>query len=866
MAQDNASYGQIATLTHRLGRTRLAVRLAMVAERLWPRLVPALAVTGLFLIFAWFGLFRQMPDMARLGLVGIFGLAFLASLWPLRYFRAPSPAEIDHRIEAANHLLHRPVSVQTDAIAQSDDAFAAALWREHQKRMGARLGALHGDSPRTRLAERDPWGLRAAVALMLVVAFAFSLGPLGGRISDAFSGRALAETVPARIDAWITPPAYTGRAPVFLTADANQAQQVFTIPEGSEFALRITGGSGEERLAFLDGDGNARDVELAQNTEGAAPVPASAGSTGARQFAMKVTEDGTVRLTEGDEALRDWSFGVTPDAPPVIRFTGDPTRAANGTLDLAYEIEDDYGPARADALFSLDEASGPDARPLYDAPEMPLALPRGKQSIAARTTRDLTEHPWAGSMVTVRLKVTDQAGQEGFSEAKTFVLPERVFTKQLAKAVIEHRRMIALDANQVGAVRNLIDSLTLRPEDTFDQLSHYLGLMAGRTRLNLASTDDALRDVADYFWDMALAIEDGALSSAEQRLRQAQEALRDALENGASDEEIEKLMAELREAMNEYLREFAERAMRDPNMAQQMPQDGQQLSQRDLDQMLDQIEELAKSGSRDQAQELLSQLENMMNNLQAGRSQQGQQGGQQSEMRQQMDKLGEIMRQQQEMMNETHRLDQMQRGQQGQRGQGQQGQGQQGQGQQGQGQQGEGQQPGQGMSPQEFADAMRQLQQRQGQLQSELDQLMQRLDDMGIKPGEGFGQAGEAMGEAEGALGQNQGERAVGEQGRALEALRQGAQDMMNQMQAMQGQEGQDGMGDRGQRQQSADRDPLGRPRATTGPDFGNQVEVPDEIDTQRARQILEAIRKRLGDALSPELEKQYLERLLELR
>jgi len=41
---------------------------------------------------------------------------------------------------------------------------------------------------------------------------------------------------------------------------------------------------------------------------------------------------------------------------------------------------------------------------------------------------------------------------------------------------------------------------------------------------------------------------------------------------------------------------------------------------------------------------------------------------------------------------------------------------------------------------------------------------------------------------------------------------------------------------------------------------------VPGEIDVQRARQILEAIRKRLGNALSPQVEKDYLERLLDLR
>ncbi|MCC6203825.1 MAG: DUF4175 family protein, partial [Hyphomicrobiales bacterium] len=98
----------------------------------------------------------------------------------------------------------------------------------------------------------------------------------------------------------------------------------------------------------------------------------------------------------------------------------------------------------------------------------------------------------------------------------------------------------------------------------------------------------------------------------------------------------------------------------------------------------------------------------------------------------------------------------------------------------------------------------------------------------------------------------------------ALEALRRGAQNMMQQM--MQAMQGDQGGSENGGRQQNADRDPLGRPRATTGPDFGESVKVPDEIDIQRARQILEAIRKRLGNALSPEIERDYLERLLEMR
>jgi len=831
----------------------------MIVERGWPLVLPLLVTASLFLSLSWLGLFRLLPDMARLALIVAFAIAGLASLYPLRFFRLPSWTEIDSRLERANQLLHTPVQVQTDRPSGKADGFADALWREHQKRMAERLGTLGGDMPRTNVPERDPWALRAAAALLLVCAFAFSFGPMGGRLGDAFRAHAARDAVPPRIDAWVTPPTYTGKAPIFLTADASKDVPVISVPEGSELSLRVTGGSGEETLAYTNAKGEVRDI----SPSGANADPAKPAMTGpvaaVRQFADKLTTEGRLTLKSGNDELDSWAFTVVADNAPKISFVGEPKRAVNGTLELTYNIEDDYGAASAKADFALAEDQAPDARPLYGAPEMPLSLPRrGAAKKPVKATRDLTEHVWAGASVRLTLHAVDDAGQEAKSETKTIILPEKPFTNPLARAVIEQRRLLALDANAKPRVLELMDAITLRPEDTIDNLSHYLALMSARARLKMAGSDDQLREVVTYLWQVALGIEEGDLSAAEKRLRQAQQALQDALERGASDEEIDKLMAELREAMNDFLREFAERNQQNQTAQNQTP--GQELRQSDLQRMLDQIENLAKSGNRDQARELLSQLQDMMNNLQAGRRQQGQQGQQNSEMRQQMDKLGEIMRRQQEMMNETFRMDQMQRGQQqeddpfgenGEPGQQQQ-----------QGQQGEGQQ-GRPMTPQEFADALKQLQQGQGQLEKDLEALMKGLEGMGIKPGEGFGDAGESMNQAEGALGKGEGDRAVGHQGRALEALRKGAQDMMQQMQAMQGDQGGS---EEGGRQQNADRDPLGRPRATTGPDFGDSVKVPDEIDVQRARQILDAIRKRLGNALSPELERSYLERLLELK
>jgi len=117
------------------------------------------------------------------------------------------------------------------------------------------------------------------------------------------------------------------------------------------------------------------------------------------------------------------------------------------------------------------------------------------------------------------------------------------------------------------------------------------------------------------------------------------------------------------------------------------------------------------------------------------------------------------------------------------------------------------------------------------------------------------------MNRAAQALGQQQPGAAVGEQSDALDALRQGAQNLAQQLANGRGTGQGTGMAAGGG---PGSTDPLGRPTPNSGPDFGASVKVPDAIDTQRAREIFDAIRQRLGETTLPAYERDYLERLLE--
>lgn len=810
---------------------------AMTFESLWPALVPATVVVGLYCIVSWFGLWLTVGPAARIAGLALFAIAFLAALWPLTRIRLPERGAARHRVESRSGLTHRPLTALEDRLPhRPHDPATEALWAAHRARAAAGIGRLSAGAPQPRVAARDPYALRAVVVLMFVVSLSWAGPDWFGRLISAAAPVEAREAVAARIDAWVSPPRYTGRPPMLLTGGGAPADPsvAIAVPQGSRLVVRAPRDAGIAVEAEFERTG--RTVVPPTGTEGengedgrpaaASGVPAS---TAPAEYEIVLDAGGRVGVNLGERALHAWSFDVIADTPPSIAFARPPDVTATQALRLAYTLSDDYGVVAAEARFEPLDAELAAAEPLVPAPDFPLTLPQLRaQSGSAQTIRELSAHPWAGSKVRVRLVARDDAGQEGLSEPAEITLPQRPFFEPLARAVVEQRRNLALDRDAAPTVALALDALALEPEKNIGDYGVYLGMRSAYWRLrNADGSDETLLGVLDQLWEIALQIEDGDLSLAARDLRAAQERLMRALEEGASDAEIERLMAELREALDQFLREMARRAMEN-QQAEQLPIDpnAQTFSRNDLQRLLDAIENMARSGSRDAARQMLSELQNLLENLRNGRMQPGQmQAGPMGEM---LDQLGEMIRRQQELMDQTHRFDQQQRGQ---------------------GQPQEGQQGG---------DQLGELGQGQGDLREQLRQLMEQLRGMGAEPGSELGQAGEAMGEAQDSLGSGDTGEALSQQGRALDNLRRGAQSMAEEMAQGMG----DGPGQPGQARQRTD--PFGRPLRTEGPDYGVTVKVPEEIDVQRAREILEELRRRLSDPARPSLERDYIERLLE--
>ena len=863
--------------------------LVMLFERLWPRLWLVAGVVGLFVLVSLAGVWSSLSDPAHWAGLGLFAVALLASIVFAARTPSPSRDEALRRIERVSGVPHRPASSYEDTLTVDEkDTAALTIWRAHRERLARRMESLEVGHPAPRTHRFDPFAVRALLVLLLAMAGTLIGSGFKDGLGDAFRFADARLLAAARLDAWVTPPVYTGKPPVMLADGARDPSAgplpsstgVIEAPVGSVLTVRSSGARRLEPSLEVQIDGHEKPLRItAEHSAGSAAASAGARSP-VVELRYVLERSARIRVQALGADMAAWTFGVTPDELPQIALTGPPERSARGSLKLNYKVSDDYGVASAVAkvaklrapggqtgsadprdtagLLGEEPLTGP--RPPHERPPvMQLRLPRaGATSAEAFSHLELGNHPWAGLKVQLTLEATDVAGQVGQSEPIVIELPQRRFTNPIARAIIEQRRKLSDDPRNRGRVLTAIGALTLEPEGFIDDVQAYLGLRSVYHRLRRSASREIRNSAVEQLWHIAVRLEDGDLSAAERRLREAQDKLSKALEEGASEKEIAEAMQELREALNDFMRELAERNEQRPDeMPDGQDPNQQMLSSQDLDRMMKNIEEMAKNGSREQAQQMLSELRDLLDRMQS--AQQSEAQNQRSrEMMQKMDQLGNMIGKQQQLMDDTFgemRKENDNRGQRGPRGQqqGRQGQrGQQQQGQQGQrGEQGEGQQGqrGRGQSDQGGLGS------RQQELRDQLDELQRQLDELGLGKSDQLDRAGEAMRDAERSLQQGDLEGATEEQGRALDQLRQGAQQMAQEMlQNMPQRYGRNG---------DSPRDPLGRPQRSQGPDLGTSVKVPDEIDRQKAREILEELRRRFGQQTRPGEELDYIERLL---
>ena len=859
-------------LRRSLAKLRWPVRLTwagMLAEALVQSLWPLMSVVLLVLAALMMGLQDSvMVEAVWAVAVLVTVAAGYALVYALRRFRIPTKAAAVERLDAS--LAGRPIQAMLDEAAiGGSDAASMDVWRAHKARMAQRAAAAAPVPADLRVSKRDPYALRFVAVLAFSVALLFGSIWRVGSVAGLAPGAGALASGPVW-EGWAEPPRYTGRPTLYLN---DLPEGSLDLPKGTLITIRFYGEVGT--------------LTLAETVSGrTSDLPAASDPT--QDFA--IVQQGTLAI-DGPNG-RSWDISMRPDDPPEVQFLGEVKVAALGEMRLPFGAMDDYGVEAGEAQIILDLAAVERRFGLATAPDqreqiivaLPTPISGNRAAFQENLIEDFSKHPWANLPVKLTLSVLDAAEQQGETTPQDMLLPGRRFFNPSAAALIEMRRDLLWSTQNATRAAQVLRAVAYRPDDVFSSATSALRLkriiekLEVRTRYGLDS--DITDELAEDLWGLALELEEGVLADALERLRRAQERLQEAMKNGASDEEIAELMDELRRATEDYMRQLQRQQAQngEENPAGDQEQgENLQMTQDDLQRMMDHIQELMEQGRMAEAAEALQQLQELMENMRVTEGQQGQ--GEKSAGEQAMEGMKDMLGEQQGLSDQAFRDLQEgfnpgaqagesdgNEGRNGGQGRGQSHEGQRGQGEgsgekQGQNNQspGGGEQGGQGEEG---------LAERQRALRDELDRQQGRLPGQGTPDGDAardaLERAGDAMDNAEEALRKRDLAEAIDNQAQAMEALREGMRSL-GEVMSQQQQTLNPGQGTAESDRRGDQRDPLGRKDQNDGPNpGGGNLDLGQGNSNAQARKLQDEIRRRSAETERPEAERDYLNRLLD--
>ena len=819
-----------------------------LVQALWPMLALCLAVLAALML----GLQDQLGGIALWGVMALVGLLFVGTLiFALWRFRLPSRAAALARLDES--LPGRPIrALLDDQAIGAGDAASAAVWQAHQARMAERAAQAQPVKGDLRVSRADPYALRYVALLAFVVALVFGSVWRLGEVTQLTPGGAGGALASGPVwEGWAEPPRHTGKPTLYLN---DLEAGALSLPAGTLITLRLYGELGaltvEESVSGREGQ---------------------AASDPAQDFTLRQSG----RIAISGPGAREWQITMLPDAAPQVERQEPPEVTALGEMSLPFVARDDYGVEAGEARITLDLVSvdrrygltiDPDPRPEIVVP-LPMPIAGDRRQFEEAMIENFSKHPWANLPVSLQLSVLDAAEQQGATEVSQLILPGRRFFDPAAAAVIEMRRDLLWSRANAPRIAQVLRAVTYAPGDHLRSEVMQLRLRQLIRRLEIRAryglNEDVQSEMAEDMWGLAIELEEGVLADALERMRRAQDRLNEAMKNGASSAEIAELMEELRRATEDYLKQLQrQQAQEGEGEGQQQPQgESMQMTQDDLQRMMDRIQELMEQGRMAEAAQALKELQELMENMRVAEGQQGE--GSPSPGQQAMEGLSDTLREQQGLSDQAFRdlQEQFNPGAGAGENEGNEGRnGGQGRGQSHEGQQGEGGQAGEEGMQEGLAG-------RQEALRDELRRQEGRLPGQGTPEGDAardaLDRAGAAMDRAGEALRRDELAEAIDNQAQAMEALREGMRSLGEAMEQEQ-REGQPGQGTADGDRRAEARDPLGREQGGNGANSNDAPLAQGPDDQGRARRLLDEIRRRSGEAERPELERDYLNRLLD--
>lgn len=598
--------------------------LCLLWERLWNRFWDGFSFLLLFMALALLNIPQFFNAIVLLGIVSV--LLALIVLRRKKPFVFPARKEVERRMEASGALMHRPLEALRDTPVEGLSQDSLSLWRKHLQESARSIPHLGFYAPQPDVVRQDRFALRHAAVILLVVGLVVAQGNAASRLRQAFTPD-IGALLPAKtvaFDLWITPPAYTQKAAIFLARSAHDVQ----VPAGSILKLHATGYRHAPKLRYA-----GQSYPLTE--------------TGPGNFALELPlqQSGDLSLISWFSTLGEWSLTVTPDMPPKVHIMSiAPTPRA--ATRIIYEAQDDHGIAKLSGIIVGPEG----ANYIFDIP--------GQSS----HVEDLTPHLWAGMPVALSLEAEDTSGRKTLSAPYEFILPARSFTNPVAKRLIEERKALS-HAKNILARRaiagHLIEIANDPALDSKGDVALFLALTVAPRRLMYDGSDDAVAGVQGLLWDIALKLEDGGLSLAQRELRDALQKMSAALnDKNISKQRLQEILEDVHKKMQQYVQSLAtemqQRLQHGKNVPVLSPEIAQKFMQNiDLGKMLQQMEQMLQANSREDLQKMADSLKNTIDNLDIKKFDEMQE--KQMQAMKSLQDLDDIVRRQQKLFDETNK-------------------------------------------------------------------------------------------------------------------------------------------------------------------------------------------------------------------
>lgn len=531
----------------------------------------------------------------------------------LRQFKRPSRRNIERFLEAKNHLPRGSLEILDDHLATGKKAY----WYKTLEGIRAKIPFLFPLSFSPETGKKDLYALRY-IALMLFVYMTFATYPNGwsilreNTIPTIEKSMFVSQEEGLKYTGWIKPPEYTKQAPILLN---DQTAQPIILPENS--VLELTVSSQDNESLYL---------RLGEKDEALALEETDSGN-----FYLKQTlsiNDGQISLLDEDkDRLKNWKIYVEEDYKPLISFLQEPRVETGSNVFFHYAVEDDYYPKHVYLDITPLQSNA-----LYPNPESFLIeMPIGVQTRSDIETywesellHDFSNHSFSGMPVSFVLRVEDQTGKIAQTSPFQMTIPERSFKNEIAKQIIAIRS-------------NLIDDYSGFQKEAMDELEHilirpylyrndtlvFLSMKSVLTRLYLdRGRDYELKSVASLLWYVAIHIEDGALIEEEQRLRELNQKLAKALGNqDLSNQEVSDLIDQLEQALNEYARKSMQSLLDELRKGDGLENlenlNTALINPEKVSDYLDQMRDLIAKGQKNEAMKMLQDLQNMLASMKA---------------------------------------------------------------------------------------------------------------------------------------------------------------------------------------------------------------------------------------------------------